>query len=319
METIRKLPELISVLITAARKVPPDNVLLVFGVWLVIFALRKIKIRRPRRFTQDDEPTDEADYGTDGADLDNTDAESVDEWADAPGHAEALSPEEDKGRRGEDLIAEILYDTVPGEFEVFRNVYIPSGGATSEADLVMVHERGIFVLESKNYGGWIFGSMGGLNWIQRFPNGRKRSFYNPVRQNRNHIKALSQYLNLPGRQFYSYIVFSDRCALRNVPEGSPFTVVTRTGDLADALRHTLSHAPGTYTHAQIRRIAERLLPLTDVDPEVKARHIEDIRAAWESDTCPFCGGKLVMRRGKYGDFWGCSSYPRCKFKRNVTS
>ncbi|MCD8294480.1 MAG: topoisomerase DNA-binding C4 zinc finger domain-containing protein, partial [Clostridia bacterium] len=32
--------------------------------------------------------------------------------------------------------------------------------------------------------------------------------------------------------------------------------------------------------------------------------------------CPMCGGKLVLRRGKFGAFYGCSNYPECKFTLN---
>lgn len=32
-------------------------------------------------------------------------------------------------------------------------------------------------------------------------------------------------------------------------------------------------------------------------------------------TCPNCGGKLVKRKGKYGEFIGCSNYPKCHYKR----
>jgi ssDNA-binding Zn-finger/Zn-ribbon topoisomerase 1 len=28
-------------------------------------------------------------------------------------------------------------------------------------------------------------------------------------------------------------------------------------------------------------------------------------------TCPKCGGDLVERKGKRGPFWGCSNYPTC--------
>lgn len=33
-------------------------------------------------------------------------------------------------------------------------------------------------------------------------------------------------------------------------------------------------------------------------------------------TCPLCGGKLVVRKGKSGYFYGCSNYPNCKFTKN---
>lgn len=31
--------------------------------------------------------------------------------------------------------------------------------------------------------------------------------------------------------------------------------------------------------------------------------------------CPRCGGEMVLRKGKYGKFWGCKSYPKCKGTR----
>lgn len=229
---------------------------------------------------------------------------------------ESLSDAEKQGQRGEDAIADILSRTAQGEFELLRNVYVPYGNATAEIDLALIHETGIFVFESKNYGGWIFGSMGGLNWVQRFPNAERR-FYNPVRQNRNHIKALSTYLDIPTSRFYSYIVFSDRCALKRVPESGRFLVITQLSRLTAELEAAFAHLPTTYDSDEMQALADRLIPLTNVDPSVREKHIADIRAAWESDVCPFCGGKLVRRRGKYGAFFGCSRYPQCKFKRNM--
>lgn len=29
--------------------------------------------------------------------------------------------------------------------------------------------------------------------------------------------------------------------------------------------------------------------------------------------CPKCGGKLIMRNGKYGSFIGCSNFPKCRY------
>lgn len=33
--------------------------------------------------------------------------------------------------------------------------------------------------------------------------------------------------------------------------------------------------------------------------------------------CPKCGGKLIIRDGKYGKFLGCSSYPKCNYTKNI--
>jgi CRISPR/Cas system-associated exonuclease Cas4 (RecB family) len=37
------------------------------------------------------------------------------------------------------------------------------------------------------------------------------------------------------------------------------------------------------------------------------------------DICPECGSMLKQRKGKYGEFMGCTSYPQCRFTRPVSS
>lgn len=46
-----------------------------------------------------------------------------------------------------------------------KNIYIPKDdGETSEIDLVYITQKGIFVIESKNYSGWIFGNLCSQYW-----------------------------------------------------------------------------------------------------------------------------------------------------------
>lgn len=40
-------------------------------------------------------------------------------------------------------------------------------------------------------------------------------------------------------------------------------------------------------------------------------------AAKKVKKCPKCGSPLKMRKGKYGDFWGCTGYPECRYTKNV--
>ena len=34
--------------------------------------------------------------------------------------------------------------------------------------------------------------------------------------------------------------------------------------------------------------------------------------------CPECGSPMVKRHGKYGDFYGCSNYPKCRHTEPIT-
>jgi len=45
---------------------------------------------------------------------------------------------------------------------------------------------------------------------------------------------------------------------------------------------------------------------------IKAKNTET-KVKVDAGICPKCGGKLVDRTGKYGDFIGCSNYPKCRY------
>jgi len=41
------------------------------------------------------------------------------------------------------------------------------------------------------------------------------------------------------------------------------------------------------------------------------------QATQATESCPRCGGNLVVRSGRFGDFIGCSNYPKCKFTKKI--
>lgn len=108
-------------------------------------------------------------------------------------------PEEwtDTGKSGE----RVLYTTLVHDFgipekQILRNVYIPTKKSeTSEIDVLVLSKKGIFVFECKNYGGHIYGDARRRKWIQYLGN-NKSYFYNPLMQNRNHVKHLKEYLGI---------------------------------------------------------------------------------------------------------------------------
>lgn len=228
-----------------------------------------------------------------------------------PGLIKTLLNYENTGQIGEFVTEFALTNhNLSGEFIVLKNIYIPAGKKTSEIDLLMIHERGIFVFESKNYSGWIFGNSDQLYWTQVLSGGEKNKFYNPIRQNLTHIKALAEFWEKPISEFTSYIVFSERCTLKKVPEDTKNVIIVRRPNMLRKLRTQLQIFPVKYTHDELQSMSDSLKPFTDKALCEKQQHIEDIKTK-----CPFCGSDLVLRKGKYGQFWGCSTYPKCKFTR----
>ena len=86
------------------------------------------------------------------------------------------------GWTGETLTeVELLFVKLFGKKgKMLRNVYIPKGnGETSEIDVLYISRKGIFVFESKNYSGWIFGKESDQYWTVSLPNGQKNILAHP--------------------------------------------------------------------------------------------------------------------------------------------
>ena len=91
-------------------------------------------------------------------------------------------------------------------------------GGSTQIDHIIVSVYGIFVIETKNYKGWIYGSETQRQWTQSFPNGSKFKFQNPLRQNYLHIKTLADLLGLELSYFHSMIAFIGECELKTRDE-----------------------------------------------------------------------------------------------------
>ena len=190
-----------------------------------------------------------------------------------------IKNDQDKGAYGE-WLTEYLFgnNNIKGYSKSLHNIYIPYRGKTSEIDVLLVHEKGIFVIESKNYSGWIFGSVEQANWTQCLPNKDKNKFYNPIKQNRTHINALSQFLEIDKNKMTSFIVFSERCELKKVPDDTEEFIILRRQFLLKRVRQELEKREKILSKEEIDEVILKLIPLTNVSDEVKQKHIEEIKA-----------------------------------------
>ncbi|MFJ7827893.1 nuclease-related domain-containing protein [Psychrobacillus sp. NPDC096623] len=168
---------------------------------------------------------------------------------------------------------------LPGYHKALFNIYIPNGKEqTTEIDLVYLHETGIYVIESKNYSGWIFGDEKSQKWMQTFPNGQKFSFYNPIMQNNGHIKALKALLpSIETAQFTSVIVFSERCELKKVIGEAKDTYVIKRNHLSKLMEQQIQSSPNTLEATYIDKIYNFLSQYQKVDKSVKEQHTEKIK------------------------------------------
>ncbi len=94
-----------------------------------------------------------------------------------------------------------------------NNVTIPTANGTTQIDHVIVSRYGIFVVETKNMDGWIFGDEKNPQWTQSLF-GKKFKFQNPLHQNYRHTKALSDFLGIDHDKIFSVVMFWGDCKLK---------------------------------------------------------------------------------------------------------
>ena len=120
----------------------------------------------------------------------------------------------DKGKLGERSVSKRLKRLDNNKYKVINDVILKTSRGTSQIDHLVVSNYGIFVIETKNYQGWIVGSENADNWQQIIYN-KKNFFRNPIKQNYSHIKAIEENLKLNNKiKYISIIVFMNGCDLK---------------------------------------------------------------------------------------------------------
>lgn len=184
-----------------------------------------------------------------------------------------------KGRNGEYLTSKIIERHALQSHKQLLNVYIPKRNSDelTEIDLLYIDRTGLYVMESKNYSGWIFGTETQQQWTQTMPNKKKYKFFNPIRQNATHIRAIQDFLDLPKEAIHSVIVFSERCTLKKVGVTSQNVHVIKREDLMRFIQTQKQSAKQFFSQDDIQAIYNKLVPQMQVSNEVKKQHIQTIQ------------------------------------------
>src|SRR5690554_1408785 len=112
-----------------------------------------------------------------------------------------------KGKAGEamvNLAAKLFLDKT--HYHLLKNVTLPTEDGTTQIDHIIVSCYGVFVVETKNMKGWIFGNEKQRYWTQKIYR-HSQKFQNPLHQNYKHVKTLRSLLGLGDEQVISLVVF----------------------------------------------------------------------------------------------------------------
>jgi restriction system protein len=104
------------------------------------------------------------------------------------------------------------------EYHIYNNVILKNSIGTTQIDHIIVSKYGVFVVETKNKSGYIYGKETDHQWTQVFYS-KKFKFQNPLRQNYKHTKTLSEILDIKHNLIFSVIIFWGECQFKTeMPE-----------------------------------------------------------------------------------------------------
>ncbi len=237
-----------------------------------------------------------------------------------------ISSPKNIGKRGEKRVAGKL-NWLPKEYITLNDILLPTKYGTTQIDHIVVSPYGVFVIETKNYKGWIFGHENSEEWKQSLL-GKKRfwgwsseqhKFRNPIRQNAAHARALKAILKEFGDiTIIPMVVFSNSAELKIT---TPNHIVINWCNLRSAIK---SFRHQCISREDVQRIVDRISSSNIITEGSREEHIRNIQVGQQNrelaianGICPKCGSNLVERKGRYGRFMGCSNYPQCKFTQKL--
>lgn len=219
-----------------------------------------------------------------------------------------------KGFIGEKTIIGMLSFLPTEKYTVLNNIMLRTQNGTTQIDHVVVSLYGIFIIETKNYKGWIYGKENDEYWTQNIY-GKKNKFKNPIHQNYGHVKAIEKLLeNFNRVNIVPTVAFSNSCDLKI--QVSPGKVVY----FAQINKLIKQYTAETITPDSMKEIASIILANNIDDKNTRKEHVDAIKIKVKvidknirDGICPKCGGALIRRNGKYGEFTGCGNYPKCRY------
>ena len=230
-----------------------------------------------------------------------------------------------QGGLGEILTKFVSYIDIP-EVLVLHDILIDGyENNTSQIDLILIGEKGIYVAEVKLYtDAHIYGDGRKKQWYY-YKGGKKYDIYSPIMQNKNHIKYLKTFLKEFGDIpcFSVIVLLCEDFKINNINNdiNNPDTVIlSGLPQLRKGMEMIAKGKESVLSEETKQQIFNYIKNHQYIGKEKRIEHKEKVILIKEkidniqnSNICPHCKSPLVLRKGKYGEFYGCSNYPKCKY------
>lgn len=205
------------------------------------------------------------------------------------------------------------------QYRSFNNVILKTPDGTTQIDHILISPNGVFVIETKDFKGWIFGDKHQKRWTQSlfgpYYSSIKYQFQNPIHQNYKHVKAVQNFLGIDSKFIFNVVVFAGSSEFKTeIPEN--------VKDLQNLLPYIESHTEIFFNVEKTKELTQKLSGYVEHASVNEEIHIKNLVQNKKHPICPKCG-KLMVRRtackgsGAGSEFWGCPNFPACRMTKNM--
>ena len=213
---------------------------------------------------------------------------------------------------------------------VLNDVLIDTNdGYTSQIDLIMIGSKGIFVVEVKLFeNARIYGNGKNSTWYY-YLGGKKYEIYSPLKQNKKHIEHLKNFLkdfgDIPYYSAVTIICQDFKVDNINIDPECPDTFVCNTlPSMTRGLKVVTKNREDVLNSAKKQEIFNYIQENQHKGKKARAEHKENVKEYKQKieenkkqNICPYCKTELVLRKGKFGEFYGCPNFPKCRYTLKV--
>lgn len=190
-----------------------------------------------------------------------------------------------KGKLGELFTAWCLSRKLDKNiYHIYNDVMIPDhAGGTTQIDHIVISRFGIFVIETKNMKGTVYGSDTAKNWTQYLSRNNKYTFQNPFRQDYKHTSCLAEITGFPEKYFTAIVFFVGDCKIKYQGKMPPSLVQNAT----DLIKFIKSHTVEKFTPETLAELENALCGVRVKNSlKNKREHIQYVNTIIESKNAP---------------------------------
>lgn len=205
--------------------------------------------------------------------------------------------------KGEIKVIEELKKCCKDHQIVINNLIIKGVISTTQIDHIVINPRGIFVFETKNLLGKLYGDTTSEHWTQISLDNDEKSIRNPIIQNENHVKNIKKIIK--DYDIYSYVILvkydSNNIFLDNVIS-------------LDDLYKTINNKPNILTKEEMQNICNILLDnRVTISNEEHTNNVKKFNKMITDNICPKCGCKLILHNINNEITYRCSNHINCNY------